>query len=106
MAAIIGMIAIASVGLAGHTQGQELMETQPMKMASIEALWQNEQPASFSLITIGDLSGKKLVWELRVPYLLSFIACNNFTCEVRGVNEIQQAYAQVYGPGDYIPLMV
>jgi cytochrome d ubiquinol oxidase subunit I len=106
MAAIIGMIAIVSTGLAGHTQGQDLMDTQPMKMASIEALWQNEQPASFSMLTIGDLSGKKLVWELRVPYLLSFIACNNFTCEVRGVNEIQQAYTQRYGPGDYVPLMV
>ena len=106
MAAIIGLIAIVSVGLAGHTQGQDLLETQPMKMASIEALWETEQPASFSIITIGDLTGKNLVWEWRVPYLLSFIACNNFTCEVRGVNEIQAEYEQLYGPGDYVPLMV
>jgi cytochrome d ubiquinol oxidase subunit I len=106
MAAIIGLIGITSVGLAGHTQGQELMETQPMKMASIEALWETEQPASFSILTIGDLTGKNLVWEWRVPYLLSFIACNNFTCEVRGVDEIQAEYEQTYGPGDYVPLMV
>jgi len=106
MASIIGLIAIVSVTLAGHTQGQELVQTQPMKMASIEALWDTEQPASFSIITIGDLSGKKLVWQWRVPYLLSFIACNNFTCEVRGVNDIQAEYVQKYGPGDYVPLMV
>ncbi len=106
MAAIIGLIAIVSVGLAGHTQGQELMETQPMKMASIEALWETEQPASFSIFTIGDLTGKNLVWEWRVPYLLSFIACNDFSCEVRGVNEIQAEYEQLYGPEDYVPLMV
>ncbi|MBN1452997.1 MAG: cytochrome ubiquinol oxidase subunit I [Anaerolineales bacterium] len=106
MAAIIGMIAITSVVLAGHTQGQELMENQPMKMASIEALWETEQPASFSIITIGDLTGKNLVWEWRVPYLLSFIACNDFSCEVRGVNEVQAEYVQTYGPGDYVPLMV
>jgi cytochrome d ubiquinol oxidase subunit I len=106
MGAIIGMIAIISVGLAGHTQGQELMETQPMKLASIEALWETEQPASFSIITIGDLTGKNLVWEWRVPYMLSFIACNDFSCEVRGVNEIQAEYEGLYGPGDYVPLMV
>ena len=106
MASIIGMIGLVSVVLAGHTQGQELMQTQPMKMASIEALWETEQPASFSIITIGDLTGKNLVWEWRIPKLLSFIACNNFTCKVRGVNEIQAEYVQKYGPGDYIPLMV
>jgi len=106
MAAIIGLIALVSVGLSGHTQGQELMVTQPMKMASIEALWETEEPASFSILTIGDLSGKNLVWEWRVPYLLSFIACNDFSCEVRGVNEIQAEYEQTYGPGDYVPLMV
>jgi len=106
MAAIIGMIALVSVGLAGHTQGQELVTNQPMKMASIEALWETEQPASFSIITIGDLTGKNLVWEWRVPKLLSFIACNNFDCEVRGVNDIQAEYEQQYGSGDYVPLMV
>jgi cytochrome bd ubiquinol oxidase subunit I len=106
MAAVLGLIAVVSVGLSGHTQGQELVHTQPMKMAAIEALWETEQPASFSIITIGDLSGKNLVWEWRVPALLSFIACNNFECEIRGVDEIQAEYEILYGPGDYVPLMV
>ena len=30
-------------------------ESQPMKMAAAEALWNTEEPASFSLLTIGDL---------------------------------------------------
>jgi cytochrome d ubiquinol oxidase subunit I len=106
MAAVIGLIGIVLVGLSGHSQGQELVKTQPMKMASIEALWETEQPASFSIITIGDLTGKNLVWELRIPYALSFIACNNFSCEIRGVNDIQAEYEAKYGPGDYVPLMV
>jgi cytochrome d ubiquinol oxidase subunit I len=106
MAAVIGMIGIVLVGLSGHTQGQELVVTQPMKMASIEALWETEQPASFSILTIGDLTGKQKVWEWRIPYALSFIACNNFSCEIRGVNDIQAEYEGKYGPGDYVPLMV
>jgi cytochrome d ubiquinol oxidase subunit I len=106
MAALVGLAASALVILGGHTQGQFIYEKQPMKMAAIEALWWAEKPASFSILTIGDLTGKQLVWEVRVPTLLSFIACNNFACEVKGVNDIQALYAQQYGPGDYIPLMV
>jgi cytochrome d ubiquinol oxidase subunit I len=106
MAAIVGLVSSALVILGGHTQGQFVYETQPMKMASIEALWWSEKPASFSLLTIGDLTGKQLVWEIRIPKLLSFISCNNFTCQVTGVNDLQYRYTQLYGPGDYIPLMV
>jgi cytochrome d ubiquinol oxidase subunit I len=106
MAAIVGLVSSALVILGGHTQGQFVYETQPMKMASIEALWWSEKPASFSLLTIGDLTGKQLVWEIRIPKLLSFISCNNFTCQVTGVNDLQYQYTQRYGPGDYIPLMV
>ncbi len=106
MASIVGLIGGVLVFLEGHTQGQYIYQTQPMKMASIEALWQTEQPASFSILTIGDLSGKREIWSLRLPYLTSFLACNNFTCAVQGVDDINAAYQQVYGPGDYIPLMV
>jgi len=76
------------------------------KLAAIEALWETEQPASFSLITIGDLTGKQEVWSIRIPYLTSFLACNNFDCEIRGVNDLQAEYETLYGPNDYIPLMV
>jgi cytochrome d ubiquinol oxidase subunit I len=106
MAALVGLVASALVFLGGHTQGQYIYQTQPMKMAAIEALWNTEQPASFSILTIGNLTGKEEVWSLRLPVLTSFLACNNFTCQVRGVNDIQAEYTQKYGPGDYIPLMV
>ena len=106
MAALVGLIASVLVFLGGHTQGQYIYETQPMKMAAIEAMWWSEKPASFSIITIGDLTGKQLVWEWRIPKLLSFIACNDFTCQVTGVNDLQFQYTQRYGPGDYVPLMV
>jgi len=106
LAAIVGLVAGVLVFLEGHTQGQYIYESQPMKMASIEALWDTEQPASFSILTIGDLSGKREVWSLRIPYVTSLLACNNFNCQVRGVNDVQSEYQQTYGPGDYVPLMV
>jgi cytochrome bd ubiquinol oxidase subunit I len=106
LGAIVAMIFTVLVGIGGHQQGSYVMETQPMKMASIEALWQTEQPASFSILTIGDLTGKNLIWQWRIPKLLSLIACNNLTCKVRGVDEVQAEYVALYGPGDYVPLMV
>jgi cytochrome d ubiquinol oxidase subunit I len=103
---VVGLIASVLVFLGGHTMGQYMYETQPMKFAAIEAHWETSQPADFSILTIGDLSGKREVWSIRVPKVLSFLACNNFTCEVRGVYDIQAEYEALYGPGDYIPLMV
>lgn len=105
-AALIGTIASVFVFFGGHTMGQFMYEAQPMKLAALEAVWETEQPASFSLLTIGDLTGKQEVWSIRIPYAMSFLACNNFECEVKGVNELQAMYEAQFGPGDYIPLMV
>ncbi len=106
IAAVIALLATALVGLAGDSQGKYMRTDQPMKLAALEAMWKTEQPASFSLLTIGDLTGKHEVWSLRIPYLMSLLACNNLTCEVRGVNDVQLEYQQQYGPDDYVPLMV
>ena len=106
MAALVGLVASTLVFLGGHTNGQYMYETQPMKFAAIEAHWETSEPASFSILTIGDLTGKREVWSIRVPRVLSFLACNNFDCKVRGVYDIQDEYEANYGSGDYIPLMV
>ena len=106
VASVIGLVAGLLVFLGGHTMGQYMYENQPMKFASIEAHWETSQPADFSIITIGDLSGKREVWSWRMPKVLSFLACNNFNCAVRGVYDVQKEYEAKFGPGDYIPLMV
>ncbi|MBK7451150.1 MAG: cytochrome ubiquinol oxidase subunit I [Anaerolineales bacterium] len=110
-ATIVGLVASTLVFFGGHTNGQYMFETQPMKFSSIEAHWETSAPADFSILTIGDLSGKREVWSFRtsqlgIPGVLSFLACNNFDCEVKGVDAIQAEYESTYGPGDYIPLMV
>ncbi|MFN2145322.1 MAG: cytochrome ubiquinol oxidase subunit I [Anaerolineales bacterium] len=105
-AALVGVIASVLVFLGGHTMGQYMYEVQPMKLAALEGIWETEQPASFSVLTIGDLSGRKEVWSLRIPYGMSLLACNNLTCAVKGVEELNEEYNLKYGPGNYIPLMV
>jgi cytochrome d ubiquinol oxidase subunit I len=96
---------IAGLGLlvTGDIQGKVMTQVQPMKMASAEALYDTEQPASFSVITIGTPDGQHELWSIKIPYLLSFLADGNVHAEVEGIRELQQAYEQTYGPGTYSP---
>jgi cytochrome d ubiquinol oxidase subunit I len=102
IAAIVGTISIIMVILNGHSQAQHMVETQPMKMAAAEALWETEDPASFSLLTIGNLA-QQPVFAIRIPRVLSLLAYNQLTGTVQGINNLQAQYTQQYGPGNYIP---
>jgi cytochrome d ubiquinol oxidase subunit I len=98
-------VGIVLVTLIGHSQAQHMIEAQPMKMAAAEALWESEDPASLSLLTIGDLSETREIFSIRIPRALSLLAFNRFDGRVRGINEIQVEYEEIYGPGDYVPPM-
>jgi cytochrome d ubiquinol oxidase subunit I len=106
LAAIVGTIAIVLVIIGGHEQGLWLLQNQPMKAASAEALWDTEDPASFSILTIGDLTGKHEVWQIRIPDVLSLLYYNQLSGKVPGINDLQVQFQAKYGPGDYVPLVV
>lgn len=74
-----------------------------MKMAAAEALWRTEEPASFSLLTIGDLSQREEVFSIRLPRMLCLLAYNNLDCKVQGIYDLQEQYVKQFGPGDYFP---
>ncbi|CAG0942333.1 cytochrome bd ubiquinol oxidase subunit I [Anaerolineae bacterium] len=103
LAALASLIGITLVVLIGHSQVQHIVRTQPMKIAAAEGLYQSANPASFSLITIGSLDGRSEVFSIRVPALLSLLAFNQFTGEVKGLNNLQAEYTARYGVGDYLP---
>jgi cytochrome d ubiquinol oxidase subunit I len=103
IAAIIGSIGVFLVALNGHSQAQDMVATQPMKMAAAEALWETEDPASLSILTIGDSTLRNEVFSIRIPNLLSFLSFNQLYGEVRGINNLQAEYEEVYGSGDYVP---
>ncbi len=103
IAAVFGTLSIFLVILVGHSQAQQMVQVQPMKMAAVEALWESESPASFSLFTIGDEANLKDRFALRIPYLLSILSYNQPTGEVKGIKNLQAEYEQTYGPGYYVP---
>jgi cytochrome bd ubiquinol oxidase subunit I len=87
----------------GHSQAQHMVQVQPMKIAAAEALWESQNPASFSLITIGNEPERRDVFAIRIPDALSILAYNRPTGEVKGIKNLQAEYEQQYGPGDYVP---
>ncbi len=99
----VGLVSSILVAMDGHVQAQHMVQVQPMKMAAAEALWNSEQPASFSLFTIGSLDGTSDVFSIRLPYLLSVLSYNNFTGQVEGINQLQAQYVKQFGPGNYVP---
>lgn len=103
MAAVYALIGAIFVGVVGHAQAQDTIQTQPMKMAAAEALYETEDPAPLSILTIGDLSQRRELFSIRLPNLLSLLSYNQFTGEVKGINALQAEYQKKFGAGDYIP---
>ena len=103
IAAIIGILSTVGVAMTGHSQAQHMVETQPMKMAAAEALWESEDPAAMSLFTVGNEKERRDVFAIRIPRALSLLSYNQLTGEVRGINDLQAEYEVTYGPGNYVP---
>ncbi|MNZ53436.1 Cytochrome bd-II ubiquinol oxidase subunit 1 [compost metagenome] len=101
---IVALISSIGVALFGHQQAQYLVETQPMKMAATEGLWgKSGDPAPWTVYAHIDPESGENTFEIKIPYLLSFLSYSKFSGEVKGMNELQAEYEQTYGPGDYIP---
>lgn len=104
IAIMIGLITSILVAVFGHQQAQYLVDTQPMKMAAAESLWEtSDDPAPWTVIAAIDPDKQENTMEFKIPYLLSFLSYSKFSGEVIGMKELQAQYEQQYGPGDYIP---
>jgi cytochrome d ubiquinol oxidase subunit I len=104
--ALIVLVPVASFNLwFGSHFGILTTKYQPMKIAASEALWETEQPASFSLFQIGGFSQDDQTpsFDIEIPRMLSFLATGSFSGEVEGMNPLQSQYEDQYGSGNYIP---
>lgn len=103
IALVIGTLAVFATMLSGHAQGQRMADTQPMKLAAAEGLWESEDPAGLSLFQIGNEQDRTSIINIRIPSLLSFLTYNTPNGKVQGINDLQAQYEQQYGPGNYVP---
>jgi len=100
---VYGVIGSVVVILVGHSQAQQMVRAQPMKMAAAEALWESANPASMSLFTFGNEPERRDVFAVRIPRLLSLLAYNRLEGEVKGIKNLEAEYETKYGPGNYAP---
>jgi cytochrome bd ubiquinol oxidase subunit I len=104
--ALIFAVPVTCVNMVvGSRFGIVATQLQPMKISGAEALWNTEQPASFSLFQIGGFSPEhpNPKFAISVPDLLSFLATGSFNGKVTGLNQLNAQYQQLYGPGNYVP---
>jgi cytochrome d ubiquinol oxidase subunit I len=91
--------------VSGDGLGLAMVQTQPMKMAAAEALYQTTKNASFSIFTLGTPDGHSELFSIRIPNLLSFLSTHTFDGQVDGINELNAQYQTLYGPGEYHPVI-
>lgn len=104
---VITLVAGTLGALAGHHQGQYVTKEQPMKMAAMEALWETQNPAPFSLVANIDTVKQENTSAVEIPGGLSFLTQNSFTSgKVEGIKDLQAKAEAEYGPGNYIPDVV
>jgi cytochrome d ubiquinol oxidase subunit I len=91
--------------VSGDGLGLAMVQTQQMKMAAAEALYQTTKNASFSIFTLGTPDGHSELFSIRIPNLLSFLSTHTFDGQVDGINELNAQYQTLYGPGEYHPVI-
>ncbi|WP_055493995.1 cytochrome ubiquinol oxidase subunit I [Streptomyces sp. TP-A0356] len=105
----LGLVTVVIAGLltavSGDLLGKVMFKQQPMKMAAAEALWNGQSSAPFSIFAYGDVSKGHNTVELSVPGVLSFLANDDLSSYVPGINDTNKAEQQKYGPGDYRPII-
>ncbi|MFE3181490.1 cytochrome ubiquinol oxidase subunit I [Streptomyces violascens] len=103
----LGLVTLVIGGLltavSGDSLGKVMFKQQPMKMAAAEALWDGQNSAPFSIFAVGDVAKGHNDVEISVPGILSFLADNNFSSYVPGINDVNKSEQEKFGPGDYRP---
>ncbi len=105
MGAITILVAFVVVAVTGDYSARVMTTQQPMKMAAAEALWDSKTNAPFSLFTIGSLDGKKPVFQIGLPSVLSFMSTGKTNGVVEGINDLEKQYEEKYGSGSYTPVI-
>ncbi|NIZ93649.1 cytochrome ubiquinol oxidase subunit I [Kineococcus rubinsiae] len=103
LGAWVTLVSGAATAATGDALGKVITQVQPMKMAAAEALYSSTTSAPFSIFAYAPPGSDRPTFSVEVPGLLSFLAKGSFTARVSGLQDLQDAYAAQFGPGDYTP---
>ena len=98
------LVSAVLVSVTGDMDMKIMVEQQPMKVAAAEALYETQENAPFSILSVGDLSGDSATTVIEIPGLLSYLATGTWNgpeSTVQGINNLQAQYLEEfpqYGP--------
>lgn len=88
IALTICLFSIILQAVLGHFSGQIVAKYQPMKLASLEGIYQTTKGASLHLFGLPDSASKEVKYSIAIPKLLSFVAHDDFNAEIKGLETI------------------
>jgi len=89
IASAFGAVASLTLVFMGDESGFTVAETQPMKMASIEAMWETEPaPAGFTLFGLPDQNEQVTRAKIEIPWVLGIIGTRSLDKEIPGIKEL------------------
>ena len=91
MAAVLTPLQIAL----GDLHGLNTLEHQPAKIAAMEAIWETERGAAFTLFGFPDEEEKKTHFAIKIPYAASLILTHSTDGEILGLNEFENEHPPV-----------
>src|SRR3954462_4936143 len=72
----------------GDRVAKQLLSLQPAKFAAMEAHFRTEQPASLVVGGIPNEETQSVPFSISIPRFLSFLAYNDFSSEVVGLDQV------------------
>jgi cytochrome d ubiquinol oxidase subunit I len=118
LALIFGLVSSIVVVIEGDQHAVHVTQTQPAKLAAMEAHWETGTRAPIILFAIPDEEKEKNVIEIgKLPGLLSFLGHHDFNAEVKGLKDFPKeerppvlltmlAFRVMVGLGTLFPLLM
>ena len=79
----------------GDLHGLNTLEHQPAKIAAMEAVWETERGAPFTLLALPDEEARQNRFAIEIPYAASLILTHELDGEVKGLNEFEEGHPPV-----------
>lgn len=88
-ATVFAIISTLGNAVTGHFNGKNVALRQPVKLAAMEAQWETEQNAGFSLLVIPDAKNERnSVEAITIPGLTSWLSYGRTDAEVLGLKDV------------------
>jgi cytochrome d ubiquinol oxidase subunit I len=91
IALVLGAPAAVLQPVSGDLSARVVAATQPVKLASLESLWETQRGAPLQIGGLPDAEREETRWAVRIPYGLSLLAFHDPRAEVKGLKSFPRA---------------